>query len=281
METQYYYQGHWGGPRDITLPIGTHGLWNSCAVFDGARSIQRQLPDLLAHCQRIVAAAPSMLLKSPLTPEEIAEIAIEGVHRFPADAELYITPLLFAVGGGLVPDADSTQLMIDIHLDPLVREGFAACTDIETIRPAAHSMQTAYKTSWLYANAIPARTEARARGFADAVMRDHDDNVVEFSTANLWLVKNGEIITPEENGTFLPGVTRRRVLSVLSDANIPVTQRTVSLDDLKTADEIFSTGNANQIRPLTKLDEREFTPGPVFEKVKSLYWDYVATTRIE
>lgn len=281
MTTQYYYQGEWTGHRTIEIPISLHGLWNSAAVFDGARSVRRMAPDLLSHCQRVVAAAPSMLLQSPLTAERIAELCIEGIHRFPADAELYLTPLLFSTEGGRIPVAETTQFMLSVKEDPVQTSGFAVCTNIGIIRPPADSMQTEFKSSWLYANAIPARKRAQLRGFQDAVMQDASGDVVEFSTANLWLVRDGTLVTPIQNGSFLPGITRRRVLALLEDAGIAVEQRRVTLDDVFAADELFSSGNANKIRPVIRLDDRLLEPGPVFRRVRDLYWAYAATQIIE
>lgn len=280
MKTQYYADGVWSGARTIALPIGAHGLWNSAAVFDGARSIRRMAPDLLTHCQRLVEAAPSMLLQSPLTAAEIMDICVEGILRFPKDAELYLTPLLFSTGDDLIPAPGTTRFMLSVRESPIQTKGFAACSGTHVIRPAPGTMQTRFKTSWLYANAIPARKQALDRGFDEALMLDPSGNVVEFSTSNLWLVRDGQLITPEENGSFLPGITRRRILSLLQQQGVTVEQRPVTVDDISSADEIFSTGNSNKVRPVTRMDGRALKPGLVFEQVRKIYWDYAATQRV-
>lgn len=280
MTIQYYADGVWSGARTIELPIGAHGLWNSAAVFDGARSIRRMAPDLLTHCRRLVEAAPSMLLQSPLSAEQLFDICVEGILRFPEDAELYLTPMLFSTSEDLIPAAGTTQFMLSVRESPLRRDGFSVCSGTSVIRPAPGTMQTNYKTSWLYANAIPARKQALDRGFDEALMQDPAGNVVEFSTSNLWLVRNGQLVTPIENGSFLPGITRRRILSLLEHHGIVVEQRLVSMDDIRAADELFSTGNSSKVRPVTRMDDRILEAGPVLERVRAIYWDYAATQRV-
>ncbi|MBT9385196.1 aminotransferase class IV [Pseudooceanicola sp. CBS1P-1] len=280
MEKQTYFRGVWGGAREVSLPIGLHGLWNACSVFDGARAISGRVPDLLEHCQRLVDAAPSMLMQSPLSAERIAALALEGIARFPDTAELYITPLLFSTGEGLIPDAGATEFMLSVAEAPLPRRGLEVCTGIGITRPAPGTMQTAYKASWLYANAVPARRAAQQRGFDDAVMLAPSGQVVEFSTANLWLVRDGRLVTPPDAGSILPGITRARVLDLLRAAGLPVEEAPLYPADLEAASELFSTGNSGQIRPVTRLDARDMAPGPVYRQVHRIYWDWLQTQTV-
>src|SRR3546814_3804290 len=86
---------------------------------------------------------------------------------------------------------------------------------------------------------------AMSRGFRLAVVLDPDGNVAEFSHANLWIARDGVAITPEANGTFLDGITKNRVASLLVAAGVPVEQRTVTVADLDGADEIWKIGRAH------------------------------------
>ena len=87
-------------------------------------------------------------------------------------------------------------------------------------------------------------------------MRDGADNVVEFASSNLWLVKDSEVITPVHNHTFLNGITRQRVISLLGATGIDVCEREVKFKDVIAADEVFSTGNLGKVLPVTRIEDR-------------------------
>jgi branched-chain amino acid aminotransferase len=80
--------------------------------------------------------------------------------------------------------------------------------------------------------------------------------------------------TPASNGTFLAGITRARVIALLRAAGITVIEATLRYSGFQTADEIFSTGNYTKVSPVTRLDDRNFQPGPVYHQARKLYWDY-------
>jgi branched-chain amino acid aminotransferase len=116
--------------------------------------------------------------------------------------------------------------------------------------------------------------EARGRGFDNALVRDLLGNVAETGTANVFMVKDGIVLTPAPNGSFLAGVTRRRVIALLREAGIEVQERALNAADFFDADEIFSTGNYSKVVPVTRIEERELQPGPVQAKARRLYWEW-------
>ena len=103
--------------------------------------------------------------------------------------------------------------------------------------------------------------------------------VAEFATANLFLVKDGVVVTPALNGTFLDGVTRQRVIQLLRDDGLRVVEQTVRPDDLLTADEVFSTGNYGKVMAYTKIEESVYPIGPIFTRARELYWDFSHSRR--
>ena len=116
--------------------------------------------------------------------------------------------------------------------------------------------------------------EVLEKGFDNAIVLDPLGNVAETATSNIWMVKDGVAMTPAPNGTFLNGITRQRVLKLLKDNGIPCREATLTLDDFRNADEIFSTGNALKVMPITRFDEREFDYGPVTRRARELYWGF-------
>jgi branched-chain amino acid aminotransferase len=236
-------------------------------------------PDLLAHCERIYDSAAKLGLSLDLPLAELMRLAVEGIHRFPAEADLYIRPLVFATSGILVPERSAFALtLFDAPLPPF--EGFSAHLS-ERRRPSPAAATTDAKASALYPNVARALREAAAAGVQNAVMRDPAGNVAEFATANLFFVAaDGTVVTPVPNGTFLAGITRTRVIRLLAEAGTEVVQRTVQPAELNTAREIFATGNYSKVMPCTRYGTRELPVGPVATLARSRYMDYAATCRV-
>ena len=105
-------------------------------------------------------------------------------------------------------------------------------------------------------------------------MLDLLGNVAEFSSANLWIAKDGAAHTPAPNGTFLNGITRQRVVKLLRQAGIAVHERTLTPQDIREADEVFSTGNYAKVYPITCIEDRDLQPCPIYRRARELYWKF-------
>jgi branched-chain amino acid aminotransferase len=105
-------------------------------------------------------------------------------------------------------------------------------------------------------------------------MRDMLGNVAELANANVFLARGGAAFTPALNGTFLDGVTRRRVIGLLREEGVEVVEAALTYADFLSADEIFSTGNFALVAPVTRIDHRELAPGPIFRKARDAYWRF-------
>jgi branched-chain amino acid aminotransferase len=269
-----WVQGAWvEGNPPIVGPL-SHALWLASAVFDGARAFQGVAPDLDLHCARSIRSAIAMGLAPMVTAGEIEELCWDGIRRFPKDAELYIRPMFYAEEGFVSPDPASTRFVLSVYEDPLPKPtGFAACVSTRR-RPLPSMAPTEAKAACLYPNAGLALVEARKRGFQSAIMLDAIGNVAEFATANLFIAKDGVARTPVPNGCFLNGITRQRIIALLRADGVTVEEVTLTPDDVLSADEVFSTGNHSKCVPVTKVEHREFAPGPIFARARALYWEY-------
>ncbi len=98
--------------------------------------------------------------------------------------------------------------------------------------------------------------------------------MAEFATANRVMVKHGVAHTAAPNGTFLNGITRQRVWKLLRDDGVEVVERAITMDELMDADEIFATGNYGKVTPLTRYEDRDLQPGPVYQRARQLYLDF-------
>jgi branched-chain amino acid aminotransferase len=112
------------------------------------------------------------------------------------------------------------------------------------------------------------------RGFDNCLMRDMLGNIAELGTANVFMAKDGVVLTPEPNGTFLNGITRQRIIKLLRDDGVSVVEMTMSYADFQGADEIFSSGNYSKVSPVTRIDDRALQPGPFYRRARELYWAF-------
>ena len=181
-----WFKGHWSDGNTPLIGAMDHGVWLASTVFDGARSIHRMAPDLRAHCQRTFESAERVGLGVPLTVGDMVDLCIQGIHRFPEEADLYIRPLVFGTEGLLVPtDSGFALTLFDAPMPPFA--GFSAMLSSRR-RPSPLAATTDAKASALYPNVASALREAKSAGFDNAVILDPDGHVAEFATANLFFV---------------------------------------------------------------------------------------------
>lgn len=268
-----YFDGAWHDGSPPVMGPMTQSFMHGSTVFDGARAFSRMVPDLDLHCARLLNSAEVMGLDHDLSVQALCDLAVEGVKRFPADAELYIRPAMWAEDGFLIPEGKARFSLTLFEVAMPEPTGLKVCLSSYR-RPDPSMAPTQAKASCLYPNSSLALKEAQSNGFDNAVMRDGAGNVVEFGTSNLWYAKDGVAVTPAANGTFLVGVTRNRVITLLEEEGVEVREETVRPEDLDQADEIFSTGNLGKVLPISRYNERDLQPGPIFSKARDLYFDY-------
>jgi branched-chain amino acid aminotransferase len=274
-----YYNGEWTEGNTPLVGAMDHSVWLGSSVFDGARALHGRLPDLRPHLQRVIDSADKLGMRCPLSVDQMEALVREGVAKFPPDAELYIRPLVFASEGFLIPVPDKAVFVLTLFDAPLPPfTGFSSC--LSTLRRPDNSMApTDAKASALYANTARALREAKARGFDNAILLDAAGNVTEFASSNLFLVTaDGAVVTPALNGTFLAGITRARVIALLAEQGIQVQERSVGVEELATAREIFSTGNYGKVTPCTRFEAHEMVAGPVAQRARVLYLAFTETT---
>ena len=277
-----YFDGRWHDGDVAVMRAADHGAWLGSSVFDGARYAHGVAPDLLAHCQRVNRSASALMLTPTVEAEEMVEIAWEGLKRYPKDAAVYIRPMYWAVdcgAGAIAPAEDSTAFALCLEAIPLP-EGCGATTLTRTRfrRPTLDVAVVNAKAGCLYPNNARMVMEARAKGFGNALAADAMGNVAESATANVFIVKDGEVLTPIANGTFLAGITRSRHMALLAACGQPVREAVLSFKDVAEADEVFLSGNMSKVTPVTAFDERRYPVGPVARRLREMYWDWALAT---
>jgi branched-chain amino acid aminotransferase len=276
-QTWTFYDGNWHEGNVPLWGVRTHAIWLGSSVFDGARAFEGVAPDLDQHFARVNASAKTMYLKPEVLVEEWLGLAREGMAKFPADTTLYIRPMYWAERASpmaLPPDPDSTRFALALYDTPMRKPDGFSVTLSPFRRPTPENAPTDAKAGCLYPNNARAMLEARSRGFDNCVVRDAVGNVAELANSNLFMAKDGVVYTPIPNGTFLAGITRKRVIGLLRDAGIPVVETVMRYEDLKDTDELFATGNASKVLPISRIDDRSLQPGPLYRKTRALYWEF-------
>lgn len=282
-----WFGGRWhdgaSGGNAAVMHAADHGTWQGTLVFDGARAFDGVTPDLDRHCARVVRSAETMGLLPPVTAPEIEALVREGIRRHGSDRPLYLRPMLWSTEAtpaliDAVPE--STVLAVCIEDLPFREPGPMTLTVSPFRRPSPDSALCEAKAACHYPNNARVVREARARGFHNALSLDQQGNVAETASTNVFLVRDGVVETPAANGTFLNGITRQRVIALLRDDGVEVRESSLAVADFAAADEIFLTGNANKVVPVTRFEERELGPGPVAARAWALYRDFAHGARV-
>jgi branched-chain amino acid aminotransferase len=276
-QTFTFLDGEWIEGNTPFIGARTHAFWLGSSVFDGARAFEGVTPDLDKHCARLNRSAKTMWLKPIVSEEAMIELAHEGVKKFKPGAELYIRPMYWAEQGGAVsvpPDPDSTRFCLCIYEAPLPPPGGVSITRSGYAKPLAVTMPIEAKAGCLYPNNARALLEARSRGFDNCLICDMLGNVAELATANVFMAKDGVVMTPTANGSFLAGVTRQRVLQLLRDDGRDAREATLGFSDFDAADEIFVVGNYGKVTTVRRIDGRDLQSGPFYRRARELYWEF-------
>lgn len=273
-----YFEGAWHENDVPIMRAADHGSWLGTTVFDGARYFEGVAPDLAAHCARVNASASALMITPTVTTEAMVALVWEGLALYPKEAAVYIRPMYWAIHGdatAIVPDAETTGFAICLEAIPLAPA--SATTTLGTTRfrrPVLESSVVNAKAGCLYPNNARMLAEARSKGFANALVADALGNVAETATANVFMVRDGDVFTPVPNGTFLAGITRARHIANLRADGITVHEDVLSFDDFRDADEVFMTGNMSKVTPVTEFDGTSYQVGPVARRARELYWDW-------
>jgi branched-chain amino acid aminotransferase len=279
-ETWTFFEGDWHAGNVAIMGPRTQASWLGSTVFDGARAYDGLAPDLERHMARVNLSARRFRLKPLVSDDEWVGLAREGIRKFAPGAPLYIRPMYWAeggVGGGVKFDPDSTRWCLSLYVAPVPGSREIAITLSPFRRPTLETAPVDAKAGCLYPNNGRALFEAGDRGFDNCLLCDMLGNVAELANSNVFLVKDGVVMTPAPNGTFLDGITRQRTIALLRAAGETVVETVLRYGDFLDADEIFSSGNYAKISAITRIDQRPLQPGPITRKAAELYRAFAAS----
>ncbi|MGH1353919.1 MAG: branched-chain amino acid aminotransferase [Thalassovita sp.] len=273
-----YFKGTWHQGDLPVMTAADHGAWLGSNVFDGARFFDGLTPDLDAHCARANRSAKALMIEPTIEVLDMVDLVKEGLKGFTQGEAVYIRPMYWAINGdasGIVPTPEETGFAISLEAIPLAAPDAATTlTRTQFRRPVLEDAVCNAKAGCLYPNNARMLAEAKSRGFGNALVADAMGNVAESATANVFMVKDGEVFTPIPNGTFLAGITRARHIKNLRADGVNVHETVLSFDDFHGADEVFLSGNMNKVTPVTRFDDTSYEIGPITRRARELYWDW-------
>ncbi len=276
-----WFNGSWHDGDVAVMSAADHGAWLGSGVFDGARYVNGLAPDLEPHCARVNRSAEALMLTPTVETADMADIVREGLKAYDPSAAVYIRPMYWGIDGdatAIVPQPEKTGFAICLEEIPMAPADAAATLGRTRFhRPVLEDAVVNAKAGCLYPNNARMLVDVRSRGFTNALVTDALGNVAETATANIFMVRDGEVFTPIANGTFLSGITRARHISNLRADGVTVHECVLGFEDFEAADELFMSGNMNKVTPVTQFEDTSYQVGPITRRVRDLYWDWAAS----
>lgn len=276
-----YFEGSWHEGNAPIMRAADHGSWLGGTVFDGARFVNGLTPDLEAHCARVNRSAEALMITPTVETADMVQIVREGLAGYAPGAAVYIRPMYWSIDGdatAIVPSAETTGFAICLEEIPMAPDTATVTLGrTQFRRPVLDTAVVNAKAGCLYPNNARMLVDVRSRGFNNALVADAMGNVAETATANIFMVRDGEVFTPIPNGTFLAGITRARHIANLRADGVTVHEGVLSFADFEAADELFMSGNMNKVTPVTGFEDRSYQVGPITRRVRELYWDWAAS----
>jgi len=273
---------------EANVHVLTHTLHYGAGVFEGIRAYEcadgsSEVFRLEEHMVRLINSAKILGIKVPYTAEDLTEAAVETLKRNKL-AGAYVRPLIFIGDGvmGVHPGNNPIRTIIacwpwGAYLgEEALEKGIAVkCSTFS--RHHVNVMMTKSKACGNYVNSVLAKTEAVADGYHEAILLDTTGHVSEGSGENIFMVLNDVIYTPHSDGV-LGGLTRNSIITLAGDLGYEVREEPLTRDMLYVADEVFFTGTAAELTPISSIDRREIgagVAGPVAKLLQSEYFKIV------
>ncbi|HUU76151.1 MAG TPA: branched-chain-amino-acid transaminase [Methanoregulaceae archaeon] len=273
-----YLDGKFVPKEEAKVSVFDHGFLYGDGVFEGIRAYNGRVFRLEEHLDRLYDSAKTIDLKVPISKEEFSEIILETLRKNNL-REAYIRPLVSRGVGdlGLDPRKCPKPSVIVIAVEwgamygDLYEKGLRAIT-VSIRRNPAESLPPNVK-SLNYLNNIFAKIEANYKGGDEAIFFDTNGYVSEGSGDNIFVVKNGEIVTPPTINN-LRGITRMVALEATASLGITVKEQNLGYFDMYSADEVFVTGTAAEVAPIVLIDGRSIgtgKPGPITRQLMATF----------
>jgi branched-chain amino acid aminotransferase len=286
---QCYFEGQFVPLAEARIGVMTHSFLYGTACFEGIRAYwngdQEQLYGLklLEHYRRLTKSARVMLMDLPGTPEQLVELTVDLIRRNGFREDTYIRPSVYksteAIGVRL-HNLEHRFLVFALPFGEYIdtTSGIRAQT-VSWRRNSDQSIPARSKIVGAYVNSALAKSEAQLNGFDEAIVLTLDGHASEGSAENLFIVRDGRLITPPLTDDILEGITRAALMELArNELSVETVERQIDRTELYVADEVFLCGTGAQISPVIEVDHRAVGTGkvgPLGGRLRDLYFDAV------
>ena len=279
MSRKVYINGTFFDQQDAKVSVYDHGLLYGDGVFEGLRSYDGKVFRLEEHITRLWQSAKAIELAIPISREAMCQAVVDTLLANHID-DGYIRLIVTRGAGTLGFDPNKTSNpqviiiadLIELYLDEFYENGLEIVT-ASIVRNHPMALPPRIK-SLNYLNNILAKIEGLRAGCVEALMLNYKGEVAECTGDNIFLVREGEVLTPSVEAGFLEGITRDVVIELAKNAGLTVHETSIALSDVYAADECFLTGTAAEVVPVVKVDGRTIgsgRPGPLTGKLSDAF----------
>ena len=271
---------------DARIHVASHGLHYGTGIFEGIRCYAGERGPavfrLSDHLRRLEASARLLYMELPYSLDDLRKACHETVAANGLD-ECYLRPIAFYGYGELGVNTRGNPVEVAIITFPWgaylgeagQREGIRAKIS-SWRRVGPNTIPHTAKATGIYLNSMLAVHEAQRAGYDEAILLTHDGYIADGSGENVFLVKDGELVTPDLSASILPGITRQSIIEIAQTLRYTVREKQIIRADLYTADEVFMCGTAAEVTPIRSVDDVEIgPPGPITRELQQTYWDTV------
>ena len=284
-----FFRGNYVPLSQAKVSVMTHALHYGTGVFEGIRGNWNEeqgavnIFRLREHYERLLRGARLLMLNIPYTVDQLCDITVELVERNEHNQDIYIRPLVYKsaelVANLKLQELESDFTLITVPFGNYLGSDLLHCCTSSWRRVDDPMIPARLKICGIYVNSILAKTEATLAGFDEAIILNQDGHVCEGSGENLFVISDGQMITPSLEDNVLPGITRDTVVQLAeSELGLKVVERSIDRSELYLADEVFLTGTAAHLTPVVELDHRliaDGNAGPISSKLQKMYFDIV------
>lgn len=256
---------------EAKVSIGTHALQYGTGAFAGVRgylSEDRQTINIFRlrdHAARLLRSAKLLRMELPYDPDSLGQVLVDLTKQNAPTTDVYFRPFIYKASVQLTPRLRGLKDELAVYMLPMgdyldTRRGQKALVSSWT-RASDNAIPSRGKITGSYINSSFAKDQAEEMGADDAIMLNSDGKIAEGSSCNLFIVRDGELITPPISSDILEGITRRTVLTLAEELGIPTHTRTIDRSELYIADEAFFCGTGVQLAWIEQIDNRTIGDG--------------------
>lgn len=284
-----YFGGEFVPLAEARISVMTHGFLYGTATFEGIRAYwneeQGQLYGLKLkeHYRRLTMSAKVLLMKCPHGADELVELTVDLLRRNGFRQDTYIRPTLYKSTEAIGVRLHNLEEALVIFAIPFgeyisIDRGITAQT-VSWRRNSDVAIPARSKIVGAYANSAFSKSEAVLNGYDEAIVLTHDGHVSEGSAENLFMVRDGVLITPSVTDDILEGITRHGLIELARhEMGLEAVSRQIDRSELYVADEVFLCGTGAQLSPVVSIDHRDVGTGqvgPITARLTELYFDVV------